>query len=88
MGEALNLKGESASDEGAPFAFCSVADLSSRTEEVTKYNLQTDAGSHKGFVIAKLHRDGGSWSFEAIGGRCDWYQATDQEIEPQARAYT
>lgn len=73
--------------EGVPFAFCNVVDLSSGSEEVARYNLQTDGGSHKGFIIAKLRRDGGSWSFEAIGERCTGRQRTVQDIEPQARAF-
>ncbi len=73
--------------EGVPFAFCNVADLSSGSTEVARYNLQTDGGSHKGFVIAKLRRDGGSWSFEAIGERCTGRQQTVEDIEPQARAF-
>ncbi|HEB80230.1 MAG TPA: TerD family protein [Rhodospirillales bacterium] len=73
--------------EGVPFAFCNVADLSSGSAEVARYNLQTDGGSHKGFVIAKLRRDAGGWSFEAIGERCTGRQQTVGDIEPQARAF-
>ncbi len=73
--------------EGVSFAFCNVADLSSGSAEVARYNLQTDGGSHKGFVIAKLRRNSGSWSFEAIGERCTGRQQTVEDIEPQARAF-
>jgi len=73
--------------DGVPFAFCNVVDLSSRSAEVARYNLQTDGGSHKGFVIAKLRRDAGNWSFEAVGERCTGRQRTVGDIEPQARAY-
>ena len=73
--------------EGVPFAFCNVVDLTSGSVEVARYNLQTDGGSHKGFVIAKLKRDGASWSFEAIGERSTGRQKTVRDIEPQARAF-
>ena len=73
--------------EGVPFAFCNVVDLSAGSSEVARYNLQTDGGSHMGFVIAKLRRDGASWSFEAIGERCTGRQQTVRDIEPQARAF-
>ncbi|HEB79217.1 MAG TPA: TerD family protein [Rhodospirillales bacterium] len=73
--------------EGVPFAFCNVVDLSSGSVEVARYNLQTDGGSHKGFIIAKLRRDGNSWSFAAIGERSTGRQQTVQDIEPQARAF-
>lgn len=73
--------------EGVPFAFCNVVDLTSGSTEVARYNLQTDGGSHMGFVIAKLRRNGGGWSFEAIGERCTGRQRTVQDIEPQARVY-
>lgn len=72
--------------EGVPFAFCNVVDLSSGSSEIARYNLQTDGGSHKGFIIAKLRRDGRNWNFEAIGERCTGRQQTVNDIEPQARA--
>ena len=73
--------------EGVPFAFCNVVDLSSGSMEVARYNLQTDGGSHKGFIIAKLRRDGNGWNFEAIGERSTGRQQTVRDIEPQARAF-
>lgn len=73
--------------EGVPFAFCNVVDLSAGSVEVARYNLQTDGGSHKGFIIAKLRRDGDSWSFEAIGERSTGRQQSVKDIEPQARAF-
>ncbi len=73
--------------EGVPFAFCNVVDLSSGSAEVVRYNLQTDGGSHKGFIIAKLRRDGDGWNFEAIGEHSTGRQQTVRDIEPQARVF-
>ncbi len=73
--------------KGVPFAFCNVADLSSGSTEVARYNLQTDGGDYKGFVIAKLIRTSGGWAFEAIGEPCTGRQRAVSDIEPQARRH-
>jgi tellurium resistance protein TerZ len=73
--------------KGVPFAFCNVADLSSGSAQVARYNLQTDGGDYKGFIIAKLKRTDGGWSFEAIGEPCTGRQQTVGDIEPQARQH-
>ena len=74
--------------KNVPFAFCNVADLSSGSAEVARYNLQTDSGDYKGFIIAKLKRTGGGWSFEAIGEPClQGVGRTVNDIEPRARQH-
>lgn len=72
--------------KGIPFAFCNVTDAST-SQEVARYNLATDGGDYKGFVIAKVHREGGGWQFQAIGEKCTGRQQTIRDIEPQARVY-
>ena len=70
--------------KGIPWAFCNVSDLSEGSKEVARFNLSTDGGAHRGFVIAKVHRDGEQWSFEAIGEVCSGRQQTIEDILPQA----
>jgi tellurium resistance protein TerZ len=71
---------------GVPFAFCNVVDRSTN-KEIARYNLQTDGGAYKGFVIAKVYRHGGDWKFHAIGEQCTGRQRTVDELEPFARVH-
>jgi tellurium resistance protein TerZ len=71
---------------GIPFAFCNVTD-SKANEEAARYNLSTDGVDYKGFIIAKVHRDGGVWKFHAIGEACHGRQQTLDDIEPLARRH-
>ena len=72
---------------GVPFAFCNVVDRSGGSVEQARYNLQTDGGDYKGFVIAKIARVSGGWAFSAIGEKCTGRQKTVQDLEPQARQF-
>ena len=72
--------------KGIPFAFCNVVDGSSR-KEIARYNLATDGGDYRGFIIAKVYRHGGEWKFHAIGEQCTGRAQTIQEIEPQSRTF-
>jgi tellurium resistance protein TerZ len=71
---------------GVPFAFCNVTDTKAN-EEAARYNLTTDGIDYKGFIIAKVHRQGASWKFHAIGEPCHGRQQTLQDIEPLARRH-
>lgn len=71
---------------GVPFAFCNVTD-SKANEEAARYNLSTDGVDYKGFIIAKVYRDGGVWKFKAIGEPCHGRQQTLEHIEPLARRH-
>ncbi|MFN3200808.1 MAG: TerD family protein [Bradymonadia bacterium] len=72
--------------KGVPFAFCNVVD-GATSKESARYNLNTDGGDYRGFIIAKVIRTGGGWSFEAIGEPCTGRQRTIEDIEPQARRF-
>lgn len=72
--------------KGIPWAFCNVVDMSGNSE-VARFNLSTDGGAHRGFVIAKVNRDGGQWAFEAIGEVCSGRQQTIEDILPQAAQF-
>lgn len=72
--------------KGIPFAFCNVVDAANN-KEIARYNLQTDGGSHQGFIIAKAYRHDGEWKFHAIGEQCSGQQRTIRDIEPQARNF-
>lgn len=72
--------------DGIPFAFCNVVDMGT-DKEVARFNLNTEGGAARGFIIAKVNRSGGGWSFEAIGERASGRQQTIQDIEAQARQY-
>lgn len=72
--------------DGIPFAFCNVVDMGSN-KEVARFNLNTQGGSARGFIIAKVGRTGSGWSFEAIGEQASGRQQTIQDIESQARQY-
>lgn len=69
--------------KGIPFAFCNVVD-GTTNKEVARYNLNTDGGDYRGFIIAKVSRRDGDWAFEAIGEQCTGRQRTIEDIEPQA----
>lgn len=69
---------------GIPFAFCNIVDMNSN-KELGRFNLQTDGGAYKGFIIAKVYRHNGEWKFHAIGEQCTGRQKTIEEIEPNAR---
>jgi tellurium resistance protein TerZ len=71
---------------GIPSAFCNVVDNTTRTE-IARYNLNTDGRDYKGFIIAKVSRQGSAWSFSAIGESCSGRQRTVDDIEPQARSH-
>ena len=73
--------------KGVPFAFCSVIDCSAGSTEVIRYNLQTDGGSHRGFIMAKISRLTDHWRFTAIGEPCTGRQKTVKDIEKQARRF-
>lgn len=52
-------------------AFCRLVDDStSGSPEVARYTL-TDAGTHTAMIMAKVARQGGSWSFTALGVRAN-----------------
>ena len=72
--------------KGIPFAFSNVVDRSTSTE-ICRYNLSTDGGNYKGFVIAKVSKAGAIWEFNAIGEQCHGRQQTLNDIEPQARQH-
>ncbi len=72
--------------KGVPFAFCNVVDATTN-REVARFNLETHGGDHRGFIIAKVFRDGSAWQFEAIGEPCTGRQQTIRDIEPQARKH-
>lgn len=69
--------------KGIPSAFCNVVDLDTG-KEVARFNLATDGGAHRGFVIAKVVREGGGWQFAALGEVCSGRQQTIDDILPQA----
>jgi len=69
---------------GIPMAFASVND-SATQQEVARYDLHTDSGAHKGFIIAKVSRMESGWAFHAIGEHCTGRQQTIQDIQAQAR---
>ncbi|MBU1741371.1 MAG: tellurium resistance TerZ family protein [Proteobacteria bacterium] len=71
---------------GIPFAFCNVVDMKTN-KELGRFNLQTDGGAHKGFIIAKVYRHNNEWKFHAIGEQCSGRQQTLEEIEPLARTH-
>ena len=71
---------------GIPSAFCNVVDNTSNNE-IARYNLSTDGRDHKGFIIAKVSRQGGTWSFSAIGESCSGRQKTVDDCEPHARRH-
>lgn len=72
--------------KGIPWAFCNVVDLSGHNE-VARFNLSTDGGAHRGFVIAKVGREGAAWAFHAIGEVCAGRQQTIEDILPQAAGF-
>lgn len=72
--------------KGIPFAFCNVLD-SDNNREVARYNLNTAGGNYKGFIIAKVFREGNTWQFEAIGEPCTGRQKTINDLEPQAKRF-
>lgn len=72
--------------DGVPSAFCNVQDRD-KGSEIARYSLTTDGGNQKGFVIAKVCRDGNEWSFAAIGESCSGRQRTVQDIRPQAQRF-
>ena len=72
--------------DGIPFAFCNVVDMGT-SKEVARFNLKTEGGAARGFIIAKVSRSGSEWSFEAIGDQASGRQQTIQDIESQARQY-
>lgn len=48
-------------------AYCRVIDETTG-KELARYSL-SDQGSHTGIIVAWLQRDGGQWSFKAVGER-------------------
>lgn len=72
--------------KGVPYAFVNVVDMATNNE-VARFNLQTDGGDYKGFIIAKVYRHNDDWKFHAIGEQCLGRQRTVQDIEPSARAH-
>jgi tellurium resistance protein TerZ len=70
--------------QGVPWAFCNIVDAGSNSE-IARYNLNTQGGECKGFVAAKVYRDGGEWKFHAIGESVSGRQKTVRDIEPLAR---
>ncbi len=72
--------------DGIPFAFCNVVDMGT-TKETARFDLNTQGGSARGFIIAKVSRDGGGWAFEAIGEQVSGRQQTIADIESAARQY-
>ncbi len=72
--------------KGVPFAFCNVVDAGNN-KEIARYNLNTEGGDYKGFVIAKVYRHDNEWKFHAIGEQCTGRQRTIRDIEPQARNF-
>lgn len=73
--------------KGIPWAFCNVMDKGQGDAEVARYNLTTDGGAQRGFIIAKVHRAGGQWEFEAIGAPCSGRQQTIDDIAPDAARF-
>ena len=71
--------------DGIPFAFCNVVDRSNNNE-IGRYNLTTEGGSYKGFIIAKVYRHGDEWKFHAIGSQLSGTQRTWQHAETDARS--
>lgn len=72
--------------DGIPFAFCNVVDMGTGKESA-RFDLNTEGGSARGFIIAKVSRDGGGWAFEAIGEQVSGRQQTIADIESAARQY-
>jgi len=72
--------------DGIPFAFCNVVDMGS-DKEVARFNLNTQGGAARGFIIAKVSRSGSGWNFEAIGEQASGRQQTIQDIEALARQF-
>ena len=72
--------------DGVPSAVCNVQDRDKRSE-VARYSLTTDGGNQKGFIIAKVCRNGNEWSFAAIGESCSGRQRTVLDILPQAQHF-
>lgn len=72
--------------KGVPFAFCNIVN-SATDAEIARYNLNTDGGDYKGFVIAKVYRHDAEWRFHAIGEQCTGRQQTIRDIEPQAKVH-
>lgn len=72
--------------DGIPFAFCNVVDMGTQKESA-RFDLNTEGGSARGFIIAKVSRDGGGWTFEAIGEQVSGRQQTIADIESAARQY-
>jgi tellurium resistance protein TerZ len=72
--------------KGIPSAFCNVTDLATG-QEVARFNLATDGGAHRGFVIAKVVREADAWQFEAIGATCTGRQQTIEDILPDAARF-
>lgn len=73
--------------KGIPWAFCNVMDLTASSQEVARFNLNTDGGAHRGFIIAKVRRSGGQWEFEAVGEACSGRQQTIDDIAPDAARF-
>ena len=71
---------------GIPWAFCNVED-GSNGKEIARYNLNVEGGTAKGFVAAKVYREGGEWKFHAIGEAVTGVQKTVRDIEPFARKH-
>jgi tellurium resistance protein TerZ len=71
---------------GVPTAFCNVVDASTN-KEIARYDLNTQGGDSKGFVAAKVYREGGEWKFHAIGESVSGKQRTVRDIEPHARRF-
>jgi tellurium resistance protein TerZ len=72
---------------GIPFAFVNVVEIATN-KEIARYNLNTEGGNAKGFIIAKVYRHNNDWKFHAIGEQCTGAQRTVADIEPFARNFS
>ena len=72
--------------KGIPSAFCNVVDLGSN-KEIARFNLATDGGAHRGFIIARVFRGSDDWGFHAIGEICSGRQRTINDILPEASRF-
>lgn len=72
--------------QGVPSAFCNVIDTDTR-REIARYDLVTDGKNYKGFIIAKVYREGENWKFQALGEPAKGKQKKVSDIERQAKQF-